>query len=176
MNRKFNFTIHFNLKAMKNLAFALLTLFLLLPSKSSADSFTTANLEQRNDCRPRNCPKPFGGCTKFFVYWGPVGETPTRIRVVVCCYLTANVINPVACFSSVHGKDAPLTGYVPISDSNDDDQAVCVKDRTTKTIALSQSETTEIEGKKYRIKSGNYDILENKNGERYLEVALEQLK
>lgn len=73
-------------------------------------------------------------------------------------------------------KDATLTGYIPISDSRDNDDAVYVKDKNTKTIALSQSETTEIEGRKYRIKNGNYAILESKNGERYLQVMLEQIK
>lgn len=68
---------------MKNFLFALLILFVLLPSEGRADSLATVNFYQVYDCVHCGCTKPFGGGTKFYVYWGAIGETPTRIRVVV---------------------------------------------------------------------------------------------
>lgn len=152
---------------MKNLLSAVLTLLFV----AQANFTQAAPLSQKKIDREL----PDGGRCRAYSINASIFGQGISTTVVLCCRANNMTIPPFTCFELPQGRGA-LRGYLLLSDFGAEAQEIFKKEEGLKTITITKSDSQDIEGKQYYIKSDTYKILENEKKERYIEIVLEPTK
>lgn len=168
---------------MKNLLSAVLflTIFTTLPvhSKSlAADRFDIPNALKVTHSFP-DSESLSGACRTYNVSVTAFGVNVST-TLVLCCRPNIGVFPHVICFETTIPSTPPgggaLIGDILLSDFGAEAQKIFQQGKDLTSIAITKSNSNDIEGKQYYIKSDTYKIMENAKKEQFIRVILEPEK
>ncbi len=119
------------------------------------------------------------GCRRWNVGVTAFGVN-VNTAIILCCRGNIGVFPFITCFETTYPSSPPgggaLLGDLFLSDFGPEAQKIFQQDKELESIAITKSDSNDIEGKQYYIKSDTYKVSENAKKGKYIRVILEPEK